>query len=83
MLNSCYEFPLSEFIVQCSHPLAHTIFQNQEDYEFFLNNRMVESDRCTVIRGSGADCQKFKPSGNRHPGVCVFFRIAADPGKRD
>lgn len=38
------------------------IFQNEQDREVFLNECLVEKKQTTLIRGSGVDCEKFKPS---------------------
>lgn len=36
-----------------------TIFQNDDDREYFLKNRMVSPEATMIIRGSGVDTKKF------------------------
>lgn len=38
-----------------------TFFQNQDDLNFFLKLGLVHPDRVMVLRGSGVDCQHFRP----------------------
>ena len=55
----------------CRHKLASVIFQNEEDMRFFIHAGLVDKDKATLIRGSGADCDKFCPSDQpREPGPC-------------
>ncbi len=42
---------------------ARVFFQNNDDREFFLDNRLVAPDKTTVIPGSGVDTNRFAPSG--------------------
>lgn len=61
------------------HALAHrksqVIFQNEENRAFFIKNRLVDSEHTHLIRGSGADCERFTPNNTpRRPGPCrVLF----------
>ncbi len=43
-------------------PAGCTLFQNPEDRDYFVKERMVESGRCALIRGSGVDCRRFRPT---------------------
>jgi len=43
----------------------HTIFQNQDDHDYFLQHEMVSDDHCSVIPGSGIDAQSFKPTKSK------------------
>lgn len=38
-----------------------TVFQNQDDLEFFIKKRMAVPYKTTLIRGSGVDVVKFSP----------------------
>ena len=39
--------------------------------EFFINAGLVDKDKATLIRGSGADCKRFCPTDQpREPGPC-------------
>lgn len=37
-------------------------FQNTEDRDYFVDHHLVKDDQISVIRGSGVDCKKFRPS---------------------
>lgn len=38
-----------------------TIFQNEEDRSFFVDQTLVDPERTVIIRGSGVDTQAFRP----------------------
>ena len=38
---------------------SRLILQNNDDREYFINNRLVKSDKIRVIRGSGVNTKKF------------------------
>ncbi len=38
------------------------IFQNEEDQETFIRSGLIEARFCRLIRGSGVDCERFKPA---------------------
>src|SRR5690606_17533620 len=40
----------------CSGEVTQTIFQNEEDLQFFVKKKVVPADRAILIRGSGANC---------------------------
>ena len=40
---------------------AHVLFQNNEDRSFFLDNKLVTSEKTGVIPGSGVDTDRFCP----------------------
>lgn len=53
---------------------CQVIFQNEENREFFRQARLVDDRRSHLIRGSGADCQRFQPDDQpRAPGLCRFL----------
>ncbi|MCC9655661.1 glycosyltransferase family 4 protein [Rhodopirellula halodulae] len=53
---------------------TRVIFQNTGDRDFFLNAGLVSEKHLELIRGSGADCDRFRPpSGERRPGPCRFL----------
>jgi glycosyltransferase involved in cell wall biosynthesis len=43
-------------------PTGCTVFQNSEDRDYFVRERLVAVERSTVIRGSGVDCDRFRPA---------------------
>ncbi len=36
-------------------------FQNTNNMSLFINNKMVERSKCSLIPGSGVNIEKFKP----------------------
>ena len=52
--------PMYKFVLDA--PLSQVIFQNEENQDFFLNNRLVRKNKTHLIRGSGADCERFCPN---------------------
>jgi glycosyltransferase involved in cell wall biosynthesis len=51
------------------------IFQNEENQQFFFDKGLVDKSAAVLIRGSGADCERFRPSAApRRPGpIRVLF----------
>lgn len=47
----------------CNHDSAMTVFQNDEDRELLIRNGVIDSGNALIIRGAGADCDRFRPSG--------------------
>jgi glycosyltransferase involved in cell wall biosynthesis len=43
-------------------PGVYTIFQNEEDRAEFTSRRFLPASRAVLIRGSGVDCQAFRPA---------------------
>lgn len=44
---------------------VRVIFQNQENCDVFLGHSLVTADRVSLIRGSGVDCEEFRPDASR------------------
>ena len=38
-----------------------TIFQNEDDFKFFISKKIVSISKATIIKGSGVDVKKFSP----------------------
>ena len=58
------------------------IFQNPDDMEIFLENRLVDPRRMAIIRGSGVDNQRFQPTPEPGgiPVVILPARLLWDKG---
>ena len=51
---------------------AHkVIFQNIDDLEEFVSNKLVKREKCYVVNGSGVNMRKYKPS--EYPKIPTFF----------
>jgi glycosyltransferase involved in cell wall biosynthesis len=46
---------------------GRVIFQNDEDLEGFASLGCVDRQTARLVRGSGVDCQMFRPAGDRSP----------------
>lgn len=42
-----------------SRNVKYTIFQNNDDYNYFVNSKLVKKNRCSVIKSSGIDLKKY------------------------
>jgi glycosyltransferase involved in cell wall biosynthesis len=61
---------------------AHVFFQNNNDLELFLQLKLVNSLKSSVIPGSGVDTTKFKQNKNTNRGRKFLFvgRLIGDKG---
>lgn len=64
------------------HPRAMTIFQNPDDRDLFINNKLLTHEKTILIRSSGVDIQKFVPLAEPGgiPVVAFIGRILWDKG---
>lgn len=63
------------------HPRSVALFQNPDDRAMFVAAGMVSPERSTIIRGSGVDCQLFRPrDAPRDPVVMLPSRMLWDKG---
>ena len=66
-----------------SNHLAHfTFFQNAEDRDFFVNQKLVSCSRTDILPGSGVDCGFFSPRScvEGPPLVLMVARMLKDKG---
>ncbi len=73
------------FRLALSHPNAHTIFQNYDDYEAFVHQNLVNARNATVIKGSGVDLSEYNylEETNCTPIVVLISRMLWDKGVRE
>lgn len=67
-------------------PGIRVIFQNPDDRAFFITNQLVKVEKTLLIRGSGVDMNKFKPSpqaNNLSPVVLFVGRLLWNKGIRE
>lgn len=51
-----------KLLYRYSQNKAHQVFfQNSDDYNLFINNKLIEKDKGIIINGSGSDINHFKP----------------------
>ncbi|HHD82412.1 MAG TPA: glycosyltransferase family 1 protein [Campylobacterales bacterium] len=53
---------IAKFLYKLSQYKADRVFfQNREDFDFFVQKGIVDSDKCDILPGSGVDTKRFKP----------------------
>lgn len=60
-----------------------TFFQNEDDMQYFLSNKLITKDKCVLVAGSGVNIDYFKPSGSSSKNGFIFLylgRILWDKG---
>ncbi len=55
------------FRMALGNPASFTIFQNEDDQRDFVSRSFLPQDRTILIRGSGVDCEVFKPRTEKPP----------------
>jgi glycosyltransferase involved in cell wall biosynthesis len=64
-------------------PGIRVIFQNPDDQNYFIENKIVEKEKTVLIRGSGVDMTKFAPTpqpNNDVPVVLFVGRLLKSKG---
>ncbi len=54
----------------------HVFFQNQDDRNYFLEHKMVDKQKTSVIPGTGVDTAKFSPRKHERKKVVTFILAA-------
>ena len=72
------------FLKSSSHSI---IFQNHDDFDFFIKNGWAHKEQATVILGSGVDTDLFQPSSHTSSGpnikVLLVTRLLKHKGVED
>lgn len=82
LVNSLYKIAFSS-------KKTHVFFQNPDDRQYFLENRLVSEDRTGLLPGSGVDVESYRPDDTREPspaGKASFLyngRLVISKGIRD
>lgn len=79
-----YLFRVVKILYRISlHSASHVFFQNHDDFNLFLENKIVSGSKCSLVPGSGVDINKFKPTSMREHNKFRFLmvsRILKDKG---
>ena len=68
---------IAKWLYKVSQKKASKIFfQNQDDFKMFLDEGLVEKEKCDVLPGSGVDIEKFKPVEKEDDGVFRFLLVS-------
>ncbi len=73
---------ISKLLYQISLRGTQVIFENPEDREIFIRNRLLKADQAHLIMGTGVDVEKFRPTTKNHVVPVVLFssRMLATKG---
>ena len=64
----------AKLLYRMSQKKAQKIFfQNQDDLKMFVDEGLVQKEKCDVLPGSGVDIEKFKPTEIENDGVFRFL----------
>lgn len=68
--------------ISLGHKNSKVIFQNDEDSQLFLNNKLVKLSQVVKIKGSGVDINKFIPfePNNKKVRIILPARMLKDKG---
>ena len=70
----------TEYRVACKVS-KKVFFQNKDDKNEFINNRLVQDDKTVIINGSGVNLEKFKPEAlPEKPAFLYIGRLIKDKG---
>ncbi len=72
---------LISFIARIMYKLAFRfpnkiLFQNREDRDLFINNRLVDSQKTEIVPGSGIDVEHFSPGPSEKKDKFTFLLVS-------
>jgi len=68
---------IAKVLYRTSQSKADKIFfQNKEDFNFFIDKKIVKAQKCDVLPGSGVDTNRFKPQYKEQREKVRFLLIA-------
>lgn len=76
-VNETFVSKVARLLYKISQPHADMIFfQNDDDRNIFLENRITSKDKSERLRGSGVDLTRFKIQEAKNDGVTRFLLVA-------
>ena len=84
-LNKHFSSKVGQVLYKIALTIPQKVFyQNRDDQELFIKNRLVTESRTDVLAGSGIDTEKFKPLDNKRESEVFRFlfigRLIKDKG---
>lgn len=68
---------IAKWLYKFSQKRASKIFfQNHDDFKMFVDERLVEKEKCDVLPGSGVDIERFMPVKKEEDGVFRFLLVS-------
>jgi glycosyltransferase involved in cell wall biosynthesis len=73
---------LAAYRLALDSPRARAVFQNEDDRAFFVRQKLVDPARTAIVRGSGVDTARFRPTPlpDGEPLVVLPARLLFDKG---
>jgi len=76
-INQNFITKIAKWLYKFSQKKATKIFfQNQNDLKIFVDEDLVQKDKCDVLPGSGVDIEKFKPVEKEDDGMFRFLVVS-------
>ena len=76
-INQNFVTKIAKWLYKFSQKKAKKIFfQNQNDFKMFVDEDLVQKDKCDVLPGSGVDIEKFKPVEKEDDGMFRFLVVS-------
>lgn len=61
-IKESFTTKIAKFLYKISQKKATKVFfQNEDDLKLFIENKLIQKEKCKVIPGSGVNTDKFKP----------------------
>ena len=68
---------IAKFLYKFSQKRATKIFfQNQDYFKMFVDEKLVQKEKCDVLPGSGVDVEKFFPLEKKDDGIFRFLLVS-------
>jgi len=68
---------IAKFLYKFSQKRATKIFfQNQDDFKMFVDENLVQKEKCDILPGSGVDVEKFLPVEKKDDGIFRFLLVS-------
>ena len=77
-IKDSFSTKIAKFLYKLSLSSSSKVFfQNRDDFELFVKNRLVNKEKCDIVPGSGIDVEKFKPINiEKKDNIFKFLLIA-------
>jgi glycosyltransferase involved in cell wall biosynthesis len=68
---------IAKWLYKVSQKKASKVFfQNQDDFKMFVDEELVQEEKCDVLPGSGVDINKFLPIEKEDDGIFRFLIVS-------
>jgi glycosyltransferase involved in cell wall biosynthesis len=68
---------IAKFLYKFSQKKATKIFfQNQDDFKIFIEEKLIQKEKCDILPGSGVDVEKFLPIEKKENVIFRFLLVS-------